>query len=84
MRWGLLWSASAYVLPPMMIYPHKQTSPANFRKGAVAETLFANSTNGWINSDLFMKWFEFFLANIPPTRPVLLIMDGMELTCQLS
>ena len=31
---------------------------------------------GWINSDLFMKWFEFFLANIPPTRPVLLIMDG--------
>ena len=23
-----------------------------------------------------MKWFEFFLANIPPARPVLLIMDG--------
>ena len=23
-----------------------------------------------------MKWFEFFLANIPPTQPVLLIMDG--------
>ena len=54
----------------------EQTPPANFRKGVVAQTLFANSTNGWINSDLFMKWFEFFLANIPPTRPVLLIMDG--------
>ena len=69
-------SASAYVLLPMMIYPLKQTPPANFRKGAVAQIRFANSINGWINSDLFMKWFEFFLTNIPPTRPVLLIMDG--------
>ena len=69
-------SASGHVLPPMMIYPRKQTPPANFREGAVAQTLFANSTNGWINSNLFMEWFEFFLANIPPTRPVLLIMDG--------
>ena len=66
-------SASGHVLPPMMIFPHKQTPPANFHEGAVAQTLFANSTNGWINTNLFLQWF---LVNIPPTRPVLLNMDG--------
>ena len=69
-------SASGHVLPPMMVFPRKQTPPAKFREGAVAQTLFANSANGWINSDLFLQWFELFLANIPPTRPMLLIMDG--------
>ena len=69
-------SASGHVLPPMMIFPRKQTPPANFREGTVAQTLFANSANGWINNDLFLQWFKFFLANIPPTQPMLLIMDG--------
>ena len=69
-------SASGHVLPPVMIFPRKQTPPANFREGTVAQTLFANSANGWINNDLFLQWFKFFLANIPPTQPMLLIMDG--------
>ena len=68
-------SASGHVLPPMMIYPHKQIPPDNFREGAVAQTLFSNSPSGWINDDL-LQWFKFFLTRIPPTRPVLLIMDG--------
>lgn len=63
-------------IAPMMIYPRKQLPPANFREGAIAHTLFVNSSNGWINSDLFLQWFGFFLQHIPPTRPVLLIMDG--------
>jgi len=69
-------SASGHILPPMMVFPRKQIPPAKIREGAVAQTLFANSVNGWISSDLFFQWFEFFLANIPPTRPMLLIMDG--------
>ena len=69
-------SASGFVLPPMMIYPRKQLPPANFCEGAIAHTLFVSSSNGWINSDLFLQWFEFFLQHIPPTWPVLLIMDG--------
>ena len=63
-------------ISPMMIYPRKQLPPANFHEGAIAHTLFVNSSNGWINSDLFLQWFGFFLQHIPPTRPVLLIMDG--------
>ena len=58
------------------IYPRKQLPPANFREGAIAHTLFVNSGNGWINSDLSLQWFEFFLQHIPPTQPVLFIMDG--------
>ena len=68
-------SASGFVLPPM-IFPHKQSPPPNFREGAVAQTLFCSSRNGWINDDLFLQWFKFFLASILPTRLVLLIMDG--------
>ena len=66
--------ASGHVLPSMMIFPHKQTPPGNFCEGAVAQTLFSN--NGCINNDLFLQWFKFFLASIPPTQPVLLIMNG--------
>ena len=35
------------------------------------------SKQGWIDSGLFYLWFrELFLKNIPPTRPVLLLLDG--------
>lgn len=69
-------SASGNVLPPMMIYPRKKAVPDSFKEGAVPNTLFATSKSGWVNSDLFIQWFEFFLQNIPPIRPVLLIQDG--------
>ena len=39
-------------------------------------TLFACSDNGWINHQLYLQWFEFFVASIPPACPVLLIEDG--------
>ena len=69
-------SASGFVLPPMIIYPRKQKVPDRLKEGCVANTLFANSENGWINNSLYLQWFKFFLDNIPPTRPVLLIEDG--------
>ena len=69
-------SATGYALPPMMIYPRKKVVPENFKEGAVPNTLFTNSENGWINTDRFLQWFGFFLRNIPPVRPVLLVMDG--------
>ena len=69
-------SASGYIVSPMMVYPRKQSLPDKFKEGALPNTLFLNSENGWINSSLFLQWFHFFLSNIPPSRPVLLIMDG--------
>ena len=69
-------SASGYTLPPMIVYPRKKSVPEKCREEAMPNTLFTNSANGWINGDLFLLWFEFFLRNIPPARPVLLILDG--------
>ena len=37
-------------------------------------TLF--SEKGWVNKEIYLEWFEFFVKNIPPARPVLLIQDG--------
>ena len=69
-------SASGHVLPPMMVYPRKKVVPISSRDGAVPNTLFGHSESGWINSDLYVEWFKFFIANIPPTHPVLLLQDG--------
>ena len=69
-------SASAFILPPMIIYPRKKALPDNYKAGAVPNTLFVTSTNGWINSQLYLEWLKFFSNNIPPTRPVLLVQDG--------
>lgn len=63
-------SASGHVLPPMMVYPRKRVL---FKKGL---SLFVTSENGWINADLYLEWMKFFVANIPPTRPILLVQDG--------
>ena len=69
-------SASGHVLPPCIVYPRKRKVPDNFREGAVPGTLFAHSDSGWMNCDIYLEWFEFFLRNIPPKRPVVLIQDG--------
>ena len=69
-------SASGYVLPPMIVYPRKKKVLDNLKEGAIPGTLFTNSDSGWINSELYLEWFNFFLQQIPPVRPVLLLQDG--------
>ena len=69
-------SGAGQVLPSMMVYPRKQKVPDHLKSGCVPDTLFANSENGWINSELFLEWFKFFLSSITSTRPVILIQDG--------
>ena len=69
-------SATGFALPPMMIYPRKKAVPDNLKMGCIPGSLFKNSENGWITQEIYMEWFQWFLANIPPTRPVLLIEDG--------
>lgn len=69
-------SASSTYIPPMMIYPRKKAVPDSHKKGAVSGTLFKTSDSGWINQDIYLEWFKFFIDNIPKARPVLLIEDG--------
>ena len=68
-------SASGYSLPPFMIYPRKKMA-AKLQEGAFPGTIFQCSESGWVTGELFVKWFEFFIKNIPPSRPALLILDG--------
>ena len=70
-------SASGLVLPPFMIYPRKRMSET-LKEGAVPGTSFHCSGNGWVTQELYLEWFRFFIANIPHTRPVLLIQDGHD------
>ena len=68
-------SAAGLLIPPMMIYP-RVCLAEGLKAGAYPGTLFACSKSGWITQELFLEWFRFFVASIPPTRPVLLIFDG--------
>ena len=47
-------SASGFVLPPMMVYPRKKSVPEHLKEGAVPNTLFTNSVNGWITKELYL------------------------------
>ena len=68
-------SGSGQVIPPMMIYPRDHMSES-LKHDAVPGTLFACSKSGWINQELYLEWFQFFISSIPAAGPVLLIEDG--------
>ena len=45
-------------------------------EGAHPGTLFTCTDNGWVTQEKYLEWFKFFLKNITPTMPVLVIEDG--------
>lgn len=47
-------------------------------KGAPPGSIHANHPSGWVQTNLFTKWFKHFLATVKPSEssPVLLILDG--------
>ena len=69
-------SATGVVLPPMVIFQGAHLNH-ELTLGEVPGTLYGLSENGWIDQTLFFSWFtEIFIRNIPPARPVLLLLDG--------
>ena len=69
-------SASGQVIPPFVVYPRKRPVPDKMRIGAHPDTVFHVSDSGWITRELFFEWFKMFIQKIPPSRPVLLVLDG--------
>ena len=62
----------------MFIFPRKRLKP-ELLDNAPNGSIGGASPSGWINEDLFSKWFEHFLkVTLPKHRyePVVLIMDG--------
>ncbi|XP_023011872.2 uncharacterized protein [Leptinotarsa decemlineata] len=70
-------NASGTFVPPMMIFPRKRDHPL-LMKGAPPGAIHACHPSGWIQTDLFTKWFKHFLKYAKPstTSPVLLVLDG--------
>ena len=69
-------NAAGAVIPPMVIFEGKRLN-AEWTKGEVPCTLYGMSDKGWTDMELFSYWMkDLFLPSIPPTRPVLLLLDG--------
>ena len=67
-------SASGYCLPPMIIFPRVRISEA-LKISAPPGSLIA-AQKGCVTAELYLRWFHFFLEQIPQSRPVLLTQDG--------
>ena len=69
-------SAGGQTIPPMVVFAGKNHNNA-LSKGEVPETLFGMLQSGWVDQELFSKWFsKQFLKHAVPTRPLLLLLDG--------
>ncbi|XP_055903963.1 tigger transposable element-derived protein 6-like [Eupeodes corollae] len=73
----LCMSAGGSFVPPMFIFPRKRDNPI-LMKGAPPGSIYANHPSGWVQTNLFTKWFKHFFDKVKPSAssPVLLIMDG--------
>jgi hypothetical protein len=69
-------SAGGYAIPPFVIFNRKALRP-EMTIGEVPGTMYGLSGSGWMDSEIFENWFtNHFLLYAPPSRPLLLLMDG--------
>lgn len=70
-------SAGGTFIPPLMIFP--RTNMKNeLMDGAPPGSIFDCHKSGWIQMDMFTKWFRHFVSITKPSAedPVLLLLDG--------
>ncbi|XP_039294504.1 jerky protein-like [Nilaparvata lugens] len=70
-------SAAGMYVPPLIIFKRMRMCD-DLKVGAPPGSLVDISENGWINSELFVKWLRHFIETVKPTkeRKVLLLLDG--------
>ncbi|XP_072395261.1 uncharacterized protein [Diabrotica undecimpunctata] len=70
-------SASGIFIPPMIIFP-RVNMQQHFMHGVPPGTLGITHKSGWMQIDLFTKWFDHFLIHTQASKdnPALLILDG--------
>ena len=71
-------SAAGQYVPPMLIFPRGRMKEGLLDDAPVGAIGAANPS-GWINEDLFSKWFDHFVSFVQPAsrhEPTLLILDG--------
>ena len=62
-------SASGQILPPMVIWDRQNLKPA-LTQGEVPATIYDLSSKGWIDSELFHKWFKQHFLRYAPFQPL--------------
>lgn len=62
-------------IPPLIIFKGVRWND-NLKNDCLPNCMVKLSPKGWINSDLFLEWFKFFIDTIPNARPVILFMDS--------
>lgn len=70
-------NAVGVFVPPMIIFKRSRME-YSLASGAPAGSLVEVSESGYINSELFLKWFKHFVAHVRPSKEekVLLLLDG--------
>lgn len=70
-------SAGGSFVPPMLIFPRVNWTE-QLMKGAPPGAIGACHPSGWVQTDLFTRWFLHFVQKTKPSAdsPVLLILDG--------
>ena len=64
------------MIPPMVIFKGERLN-YEWTRGEVPDTKYAMSPQGWTDHELFFEWLsKQFTKSIPPSRPVLLLLDG--------
>ncbi|XP_063076036.1 uncharacterized protein LOC134466068 [Engraulis encrasicolus] len=62
-------------VPPFIIYK-KHFPGGRYTEGGPPNALYGKSPAGYIDSELFLRWFQHFLLHATPARPLLLLFDG--------
>lgn len=62
-------------IPPMIIFKGVRWTDI-LARDSLPNSLVKLSPKGWINTELFVEWFKFFISAIPPQRPIILLMDS--------
>jgi hypothetical protein len=68
-------SAAGIFIPPLFIYKGKRVIN-NLLEGAPPGTVMGFTEKGYMEEKLFRQYLEHFIQSVPPTRPMLLILDG--------
>jgi len=69
-------NATGTYVPPLIMFP-KKNMKQELMDGAPAGSISACHPSGWIQTDIFTKWFDHFVHFVKPSAgyPVLLIVD---------
>lgn len=74
------YNASGQCIPPYMLFPGKRIpNQYNLLEGGVPGSCYSLSEKGYMATATFYTWLEkHFIPNIPPARPVVLLIDSAE------